>query len=79
MVLHLVPHRMPLTLVMVTKARQTVCIYFFQENKNFKQCTISNIRIFLLGGAVICAGVTCRAQEKCQFDRNTKREKCVRG
>ncbi|KAF7411821.1 hypothetical protein HZH66_000717 [Vespula vulgaris] len=29
-------------------------------------------------GAVICAGVTCRAQEKCQFDRNTKREKCVR-
>ncbi|XP_015189088.1 PREDICTED: WAP four-disulfide core domain protein 18 [Polistes dominula] len=30
-------------------------------------------------GAVICAGVKCRNQEKCQFDRNTKREKCVRG
>ncbi|KAK2582093.1 hypothetical protein KPH14_002795 [Odynerus spinipes] len=30
------------------------------------------------GGGVTCAGVKCRAQEKCQFDRNTKREKCVR-
>ncbi|XP_076234875.1 waprin-Thr1 [Calliopsis andreniformis] len=27
---------------------------------------------------VYCAGVKCGAYEKCKFDRNTKREKCVR-
>ncbi|XP_015589782.1 waprin-Thr1-like [Cephus cinctus] len=28
--------------------------------------------------AVYCAGVRCSAFEKCQLDRTTKREKCVR-
>ncbi|XP_012251600.2 waprin-Thr1 [Athalia rosae] len=27
---------------------------------------------------VYCAGVKCGRYEKCQFDRSTKREKCVR-
>ncbi|XP_076662881.1 waprin-Thr1 [Andrena cerasifolii] len=27
---------------------------------------------------VYCAGIKCGAYEKCKFDRNTKREKCVR-
>lgn len=35
-------------------------------------------RAFFADQAVYCNGVKCAAYEKCQYDRNARREKCLR-
>lgn len=41
-------------------------------------CANDRNRAFLADQAVYCNGVKCAAYEKCQYDRNAKREKCTR-
>lgn len=74
-----------LILAMDIKDRMVKKIHFFQYIFLIYLFKILFLRYFFkiyhkiyFSDDVYCAGIKCGPYEKCQFDRKTKREKCVR-